>query len=524
MGWKVRKSSNFTFIALAAFIGMGALATKSALASSQDEGPYKTKSSSIVGGTWLKQVLVYPDPETIHRSQKNSFPIVVISHGNGHNYKYYSYLQKHLASWGYLTMSHTNQTGPGIETASTTTLTYTDHLLSELSKIEDGKLKDLVDASHIAWIGHSRGGEGVVRAYTRILDGYQNKHYTIEQIKVISSIAPTTFYSATKVDPKSVPYHMFVGGADGDVNGSPRRVVMSMPIYERAMGEKQLTYVQAAGHNVFNDQSRDEGSGPNRLKRADVHQIAKGYYLALLNIHLKGDQKFREYFAKHSTRLRPRGVAPTVQISNEYKLSSIKKWVVDDFQTNPQIETASSDAKIVTNVSNITENILQDGDQNFRYLDSDPMNGMTRYIDQIEVPKGAIFDWEGENYYWTYELKSSQDVSNYRLFSLRAAQGSRHPLTLKLNNHLAFAITLEDQSGNESSVSTTEFGSILKPYPRQGGWANEFNTIRIPLEQFIKVNPRLDLRAITKVGLYFGSNYGSAMGRLAIDDIEFLEQ
>ena len=85
------------------------------------------------------------------------------------------------------------------------------------------------------------------------------KEFSLSGIKLISSIAPTTFLEADSVNPEDVPYHMFVGGADGDVDGSPRRIVMSMPIYERAWGPRQLTYVQGAGHNVFNDESWDEG-------------------------------------------------------------------------------------------------------------------------------------------------------------------------------------------------------------------------------------------------------------------------
>jgi predicted dienelactone hydrolase len=45
-------------------------------------------------------------------------PLVVVSHGNGHNYQWYDHLGTHLASYGYVLMSHENNTGPGVLTAA----------------------------------------------------------------------------------------------------------------------------------------------------------------------------------------------------------------------------------------------------------------------------------------------------------------------------------------------------------------------------------------------------------------------
>ena len=42
-----------------------------------------------------------------------------MSHGNGHNYQWYDHIGRHLASYGYVVMSHENNTGPGSDAAST---------------------------------------------------------------------------------------------------------------------------------------------------------------------------------------------------------------------------------------------------------------------------------------------------------------------------------------------------------------------------------------------------------------------
>ena len=40
-------------------------------------------------------------------------PLVIISRGNGHNFQWYDHIGNHLASYGYVVMSHDNNTEPG---------------------------------------------------------------------------------------------------------------------------------------------------------------------------------------------------------------------------------------------------------------------------------------------------------------------------------------------------------------------------------------------------------------------------
>ena len=49
-----------------------------------------------------------------------------------------------------------------------------------------------MDRSAIVWIGHSRGGEGVVLAYDDLVEGdAASDQYSWEDIRIVSSIAPT---------------------------------------------------------------------------------------------------------------------------------------------------------------------------------------------------------------------------------------------------------------------------------------------------------------------------------------------
>ncbi len=93
---------------------------------------------------------------------EGTFPLVVISHGNGHCYDWYDFLGNHLASYGYIVMSHDNDTQPGIETASTTTLEFTDKIPGYAAVNESVEL-----AKRSGGAGWARLVNGVLRNYLR---------------------------------------------------------------------------------------------------------------------------------------------------------------------------------------------------------------------------------------------------------------------------------------------------------------------------------------------------------------------
>ena len=251
-------------------------------------GPFAVREVIYSGGTWLGQDLYYP----VTIASMGALPLVVVSHGNGHNYQWYDHIGYHLASWGYVVMSHTNNTGPGIDSASTTTLTNTDYLLGHLTTIDGGALNGHVDSHKIIWIGHSRGGEGVVRAYDRIFDGtYTPAHFGLADIRLISSIAPTDFLGTAGANPHGVDYHVWVGGADADVSGcSDCMECQSFHLHERALGNRQSISLHGVGHAAFHDGGGSlVATGPCIVSRADTHLIMKGYLLPLVKHFIEGN-------------------------------------------------------------------------------------------------------------------------------------------------------------------------------------------------------------------------------------------
>lgn len=491
-------------------------------------GSHTVISHDYSGGTFLGQRIYYPSDI----GDLGQVPLIILSHGNGHNYTWYDYLGNHFASYGYVFMSHTNNTQPGIEAASTTTLTNTDYLLGNLDTIEGGVLEGHIQTHNITWIGHSRGGEGVVRAYDRVLETPSLvENFTAADIKLIISIAPTVFLSATTSDPHDVTYYLLGAGADGDVSGAPNcPVCQYFRLSDRSLGTVQTIYVHGAGHNDFNCCGFHDATGPDLIGRAEAQVIAKSYFLAVVEYYIEGNQSMEEYITRLHNDLTPTGMLSTDIVATTHReLNVPENYVIDDFQTEPSETVSSSGGTVSYNVSNFYEGYNEDQNSDFNQDPADPMNGMILHSDGGDFTKGIIFDYTvGQTVDVEWEVvPAMRDVRRHHFVSFRACQGTRHTETRALDGPHTFAVSLRDGNGVTSTVRFGAWGSLTPLYQRTGygsyaGWVNEMNTVEIPLAAFETDGSGLDLSNIVAVRLEFGSAYGSNRGRIAVDDLQFV--
>jgi len=490
-------------------------------------GPFSTANVFYSGGTFLGQKTFYPT----NIDELGQVPLIVISHGNGHQYTWYDYLQSHLASYGYIVMSHQNNTVPGPETASTTTLLNTDYLIANQNTIAGGVLGGHIDNTRIMWIGHSRGGEGVARAYDRIFDGaYSPGNYEIEALKCVSSIAPTDFLGTDRANPHGVTYHMLQGAADGDVCGCPSNdIAQALHLLDRAVGIRTMTYVHGADHNDFNCCGFNDFQGPftTQIGRPEAQRVAKAAYLALAKRYLDGNEPAKDYLWRQYEALKPIGVAGTTTVGNMYKEEGpgTETFVIDDYQTEFSTATSSSGGAVTFDVTNIFENRLNDINTDFTWTPADPMNGMT-YARTSDSTRGVVFDWNTDSFMEFEIVAEERDLSDDDFVSLRACQGTRHPNTTSRLGDLTFTMTLEDAAGTTSSIEIGAYGGGLEePYQRTGfgigaGWQNEFETIRVRLTDFEANGSGIDLSDIVALRLEFGPSFGDTVGRIGLDDVE----
>jgi len=490
-------------------------------------GPLTTTSLLYSGGTFLGQVTVYP----FAIATMGPRPLVVISHGNGHHYQWYDYLQRHLASHGYVVMSHQNNTQPGIESASTTTLTNTDYLLGNLETIGGGVLDGHVDSSRITWIGHSRGGEGVAVAYDRLFDGeYTPTHFTVDDIVLVSSIAPNDYLRRENSHPHGVTYHLLIGAADGDNGGWPH-LENDAPfhILERAEGYRQATNVHGADHNDFNCCGFNDFDGPagTEIGRAEAQRVAKATYLALIAHYIGGSRAARDFLWRQYEVLRPIGVNPNTVVDHEYiEGPHDGLFVIDDFQTETSLAVSSSGGAVSGDVGSRAEAQHDDTDDTFTWSPGDPMNGMSRGRPD-DTSRGTVFDWApGPSRYLEFEVvESARDFTRATYLTFRACQGTRHPHTVAEIGETSFSVTLRDADATTRTINLGAYGAGLQePYQRTGsgigaGWQNEYETIRIRLTDFLHNGSTLDLTDVVAVRFDFGASFGSSRGRVAIDDL-----
>ncbi len=496
-------------------------------------GPYTSVEELFSGSGTFQRLDVYWPAEI---AGLGALPLVIVSHGNGHNYRWYDHIGTFLASWGYVVVSHANNTGPGVNQASATTLSNVELFLANLDAIGGGALVGHVDSHRMAWIGHSRGGEGVVRAYQRLLAGDPlATRYTPSDVRLISSIAPTDFL---RTGPGDVPYHLWTGGADKDVNGcADCDICQTFHLHERAQGPRFSVSLHGVGHGDFHDGGGSSvAQGPCKVGRASTHQIMRGVLRALFGHALERDPACEEYLWRQWEDLRPIGApdSPCVVVDLQFEAGpDAGRLMVDDFQSEPDPGVSSSGGRVRTSAATLVEGVLNDASNSFTPDAADPMNGMT-LAGPGDDSRGAVLEWDRSDEWLLFELAGGPlDLRPWSFVSLRAAQATRDVLTASALGDLTFSVRLWDAEGRSATLSIGAYGGgVEEPYQRGqcgagNGWANEFETLRLPLGDFAAdlhagapAGP-LDLSAVVAVELLFGPGYGSPEGRLGLDELQF---
>ncbi len=485
-----------------------------------------------IPATHLAEDLFFPT----NVSALGQLPLIVISHGNGHQYDWYHHIGNHLASYGYIVMSHANNTPPGPVSASDTTLGHTDAFIAQAAAgtIPGGAaLMGHVDANKIVWIGHSRGGEGVAIAYDRIFDAtHVPVHYVKKNIKLISSMLPTDFNGTDIANPHDANYHLWTASGDSDVNGSAGcELCQTYHLHDRAVGHRQSTSVQGTGHAWFhNGGGSPVFTGPCSIGDINTHLIQLGYFLPLIKRYVDDNIPSIDFLTRQYETFRPIGVPTSncIVVTNEYyDASAAGTVVIDDYQTQLATNLSSIGGSVTFNVDNLVEGKLDDNNANFTWMAADPFNGATQVGNtdvwgvRNDTSRGVVFDWTGADkfYEWAVPL-GEQNFTDNLFLSLRGAQGTQHPNTLALAGDLTFTVTLRDSSSATSSINIGAFGGGLEqPYQRSSGWHNEMETIRIRLTDFLNNGSGLDLGNIVAIRLNVGPSWGSSQGRVVIDDL-----
>jgi hypothetical protein len=275
----------------------------------------------------LELRIVYPavpgTPQQVAGTGK--LPVVLLNHGNHQSWRPvpvggpvtgisvsrsqdgYAYLQDALAQHGIISVSvdhnFANFTDSHLETRADTIIAALT-LLSAENADPASRYNGRLDFTNIGLMGHSRGGDAVVRAVQKITaSSVLSSKYTVE---AVCSLAPTDVTGASAVPGRislglgDTNFYLVVYGAlDADIFGGDLSGVIADSYggsgfrhYDRAEVPKAMVFLDNCCHNPFNTVWLADGNDSNdsRLASAADHQsIAVDYIGDLFRWQLKSE-------------------------------------------------------------------------------------------------------------------------------------------------------------------------------------------------------------------------------------------
>jgi hypothetical protein len=254
----------------------------------------------------------------------------------------------------------------------------------------------------------------------------------------------------------------------------------------------------------------------------------KSYLLPLVKRYTEGSLAAEDFLWRQWEHFHSPGVPENecVVVNLQYNpAASPDRFVVDDFQSEPSTDRSSSGGKVESEFTDLYEGRMDDPNSTFTY-DGSPMNGMTVGGDG-DTTAGITFGWLGADLSMKFEIvEGRHDFTPYGHLSFRACQMTRDPKNVAWLGDQEFEVGLVDGKGRSSFIEIGAYGGgIEAPYQREGcgagvGWGNEFETIRIRLEDFTRNGSGVDLKDVAWIELRCGPAHGSKNGKIGFDDLE----
>lgn len=217
----------------------------------------------------------YPkDMETM-----DSLPVVVFVNGTGVTGSKYSALQKHMASWGFITIA-TEEEYAWNGFSAEMSVRYLDFINQYKEEGKENIFYNKIDMNRIGITGHSQGGIGVINAIT------DQKHSDRYQVAVILSATETNTAKALLWDSDSSLIHtdilMIASNGDTDTKISP------------------LESLKEMYHNISNEISKVLAIR-NDCDHGEMLYYADGYVTAWFMYYLQKDENAgKAFFGNHA--------------------------------------------------------------------------------------------------------------------------------------------------------------------------------------------------------------------------------
>lgn len=458
------------------------------------------------------------------------FPLVLLVHGNHTMSDFsdvgYNYLGSLLASQGFIAVSVDENF---LNTSFFDTWSSFDEvpsrgwlLLKHLAlwrtwnETPGNPFYHKVDMENIGLIGHSRGGEAIVTA-----DAFNALPYFPEDgnvpfdfnfsIKALAAIAPKDgqyLPSGNSTPLKNVNYFVMHGSHDGDVRSFEGTKTFSRLIFDDGKyWFKAALYIVGANHGQFNEiWDRSDASLPDSLflnlvpllPNTEQHKIAEVYLAAFLRATLKGEKEYIPLF--WDSRLGKTWLPDTLFV-NQFEDSKTAFIYAGKGDLNitkgtlPGVQIAQKDLTLwrQQKVS------LKWGDR----LDNAIFAGWTDSTGSLELSLPSPMPF----------VLTQNSVLAFSLADARENPDKSDGPYVPWKGLIDFTVEVTDRAGIKASLPLSHIAFLYPQVQTEVMKADfldtvdnsevVFQTFRLPLQDFLDVNPSLDINALHFIRFVF---------------------
>ncbi|GAA4194651.1 hypothetical protein GCM10022252_39400 [Streptosporangium oxazolinicum] len=404
-------------------------------------------------------------------------------------------------------------------------------LLADATKgTGDGRLvelfEDRLDMGDIGLMGHSRGGEGVVKA--ALLNAGRPTPYGI---RAVLPLAPTDFARATL---PNIPMSVFLPYCDGDVSNQQGQHFYDDSLYafEKDEASRSSLMIMGTNHNFFNTEwtpgvavapASDDWSNrndpvcgstaaPGRLTPAEQYAVGTAYIAGFFRLVQGGEHELLPLFdgsgavpasagravvhtvaqAEADKRL---DVAPFTSPSSPFTVSGAATGVIcaGMLDRSPQSGVPTCATRLTTSQA--------------------PSWTPATYAGNVTATPVLRFAWTDTTGAVSVPLpEGSRNVNGYDALTFRAA------LDENATGNVDLAVTVVDGRGTTGTVPVSNVSDALTPFPGTTSplpktW---LRTVRVPMSSLDEV----DLRDVREVRVTGASPTGGVyLGDLAFSDV-----
>jgi hypothetical protein len=368
-------------------------------------------------------------------------------------------------------------------------------------------------ADNIGLIGHSRGGEAVVRAADVIATS--SAPTNLRTINAIISLAPTDQYEVEDLS-QNIPFFVLYGSRDGDVSGAtghnrahdPSPAIPSgsggFSLYDRAVNGtiKSMSFVHRATHNGFITTNKDFTAG-GVISSGIQHRITLAYMNAFMRQHLLGEDIWKSYFTGEFIP----GSTGYTKIFQQYReMIAGNSHVIDNFENTPHDWIASSSGQPVAHSragTGLAEGFLNPHAPSLDVDSPHETNGL------------KITAWAPADTLTFTVSAGGLDVRAWTHLSLRITQVARRTNSTIDTMKVAISDANMVPGRHEMVLSRSVPDPDLRP-DNARLTKSAFMTIRIKLADYAANG--VDLAKVQSVQLVFPA---AGAGNIEIDDLEF---